>query len=98
MQLWDVPRLVEQWEYYIDDEDELDYGEEEEGEEEQETRIIKVMGKLMVDLDFLETKELANGLEHFIKKEKKELEILKERIREKKEQLSAAGKLDDEID
>ena len=98
MQLWNVPRLVEHWENYIDDEDELDYGEEEEGEEEQETRIIKIMGKLMVELAFLEIKELANGLEHFVKKEKQELARLKERIKEKKEQLSAAGKLDEEID
>ena len=75
--------MAELWENYIDDDDELDFGDEED-ESDQETRFIKIMGKLMMDLTFLDIKELTKGIEYFVKKEKIEIERLRVKVREKR--------------
>ena len=38
----------------------------------------------MVELTFLDAKELAKGLEHFVKNERLEIEKLREKVREKR--------------
>ena len=82
VQLWDVPRLIEKWEEKHENKEDGTVCEEEDDEEEEEMeeRITNMMGKLMtLELDI---EELAKGFEYFADKEKKEVRMVRERVRE----------------
>ena len=66
--------MRELWEDELDEDDQSD---DEEDENSRDTRLIKIMGDLMVDLDFLEPEDLAKGIDHFVKQEKHEIVRLK---------------------
>ena len=51
--------------------------DEDEADEDEETRLIKLMGSLMVDLTFLDPKDLAKGLGFFVNQEKYEIKRLR---------------------
>ena len=65
VQLWDVPRLQQPWLENIADDDEIDI-DEEESEEDQEKRLIKLMGSLMFDFSYIDTNDLAKGIGFFV--------------------------------
>ena len=58
--------------------------DEDEADEDEETRLIKLMGSLMVDLTFLDPKDLAKGLGFFVNQEKYEIKRLRLQLIEKK--------------
>ena len=76
--VWDVPRLQEPWERQGTKEE--SDSEDSEDEEEQTAIITKMMGELMV-LD-LDVKVLAKGFDYMMKRELKEIDQVRVRVKE----------------
>ena len=79
--LWDIPRLKEQWEK--DEPDSFEESEESEDEEETTTAISNMMGELMPQFG-LKVDELAEGFKALVEKEEREIASVRDRCMTKK--------------